>query len=201
VIDPDIINTYFKEGPNSNRHKPFDLLAVSHDGGPMSIYLAGNKYVDRNENPVYDVNDQWSMTNEPGRPDGVNGTMPTYEKRFTPHPVQPQFPVTIHDVDEGKDLVLAKAGPRRLDAVDRRLLADFHKGGGYDPANIGRFPELKTYNVPTDTDNDGMPDAWERARGLDPNNDDSAGDRNGDGYTNIEEYINELAAHSISAGK
>jgi len=45
-----------------------------------------------------------------------------------------------------------------------------------------------------DADQDGMPDAWETAHGLDPNN---AEDRNGtapSGYTWLEEYLNELAA-------
>ena len=44
-----------------------------------------------------------------------------------------------------------------------------------------------------DTDRDGMPDAWETANGLNPSN---AADRNadadGDGYTNLEEYLNSL---------
>jgi hypothetical protein len=45
-----------------------------------------------------------------------------------------------------------------------------------------------------DSDLDGMPDSWETARGLNPSNaSDASGDRNGDGYTNIEEYINERA--------
>ncbi len=47
--------------------------------------------------------------------------------------------------------------------------------------------------APTDTDGDGMPDAWELRYGLNPN---SAADMNGDfdhtGYTNIEKYINGL---------
>ncbi len=45
-----------------------------------------------------------------------------------------------------------------------------------------------------DADQDGMPDAWEKAHGLDPDN---AEDRNGiapSEYTWIEEYLNELAA-------
>ncbi len=47
---------------------------------------------------------------------------------------------------------------------------------------------------PLDTDNDGMPDSYETTYGLDPQIDDSAGDANGDGYTNIEEYTNSLIA-------
>ena len=42
-----------------------------------------------------------------------------------------------------------------------------------------------------DSDGDGMPDAWEIANGLNPNDpSDAVKDCNGDGYTNIEKYIN-----------
>jgi hypothetical protein len=44
-----------------------------------------------------------------------------------------------------------------------------------------------------DTDQDGMPDWWETAHGLDPNIADNNGDFDTDGYTNVEEYINEIA--------
>jgi hypothetical protein len=41
-----------------------------------------------------------------------------------------------------------------------------------------------------DSDGDGIPDAWEQAHGLNPNNaDDAALDSDGDGFTNYEEYI------------
>lgn len=43
-------------------------------------------------------------------------------------------------------------------------------------------------------DRDGMPNKWERARGLNPRVNDSRSDQNGDGWTNVEEYINGLAA-------
>jgi subtilisin family serine protease len=39
-----------------------------------------------------------------------------------------------------------------------------------------------------DNDNDGMADAWETANGLNTSIDDSAGDPDGDGYTNLQEY-------------
>lgn len=45
-----------------------------------------------------------------------------------------------------------------------------------------------------DTDSDGMPNSWEIARGLNPELPDNNGDYDQDGYTNLEEYINEVAA-------
>jgi pectate lyase len=53
------------------------------------------------------------------------------------------------------------------------------------------LPVLNSTEPPTDSDDDGMPDDWELAHCLDPcDPGDANGDRNGDGYTNIEEYIN-----------
>jgi len=60
--------------------------------------------------------------------------------------------------------------------------------------NGGGWPALASGTAPTDSDNDGMPNDWETPRGLNPNSNDSAGDRDGDGYTNIEEYLNWLVA-------
>jgi hypothetical protein len=91
-----------------------------------------------------------------------------------------------------------------LDSVDARLLADAANGtqwfdyrdseGDYrPPANLieaGGYPVIDRGTPCLDTDHDGMPDDWEIARGLNPSLDDSAHDRNNDGYTNIEEYIN-----------
>ena len=42
-----------------------------------------------------------------------------------------------------------------------------------------------------DTDNDGLPDEFEQANGLNPNEDDAGGDLDGDGVLNIDEYINQ----------
>jgi hypothetical protein len=44
-----------------------------------------------------------------------------------------------------------------------------------------------------DVDGDGMPAAWEMAHGLNLNAADNNGDFDSDGYTNLEEYINEIA--------
>lgn len=75
--------------------------------------------------------------------------------------------------------------------VKRRLPADsFKKGIITDIRQVGGLPEYKGQPV-IDTDMDGMPDAWEKANGLNPNDPtDAMKDCNGDGYSNIEKYIN-----------
>ncbi|MEY4489702.1 MAG: hypothetical protein RIQ79_2210 [Verrucomicrobiota bacterium] len=63
------------------------------------------------------------------------------------------------------------------------------------------WPDYLTYKVPADADHDGMPDRWESAHGLNPNNpEDRNGDFNGDGYTNLEKYLNSLTGE-YSPGK
>ena len=46
-----------------------------------------------------------------------------------------------------------------------------------------------------DSDNDGMPDVWEKSMGLNPNSAaDATGDADGDGYVNVQEYLDEVGA-------
>lgn len=56
--------------------------------------------------------------------------------------------------------------------------------------DVGGWPKLNSTTAPVDTDHDGMPDVWETAHGLNPND---AADRNKvatDGYTMVEKYLN-----------
>jgi len=106
--------------------------------------------------------------------------------------------ISVDPVEEVQELVLANAGavvPAR-DPVDTRVVQSVRNRSGsqIDSQNkVGGWPELAPGVPPTDSDRDGMPDEWENARGLDPNDPiDGNGDFNGDGYTNIEKYINEL---------
>jgi pectate lyase len=92
--------------------------------------------------------------------------------------------------------VLANAGanPQRPDPVDARIIRETRDGTGRiidNVSQVGGWPTLASGTAPIDSDGDGMPDSWEIARGLNPNGAaDANRDRNGDGYTNIEEYIN-----------
>ena len=57
--------------------------------------------------------------------------------------------------------------------------------------DVGGWPELKSLPAPHDSDKDGMPDEWEKQYGFDPSDaSNSSKDKDGDGYTNIEEYLN-----------
>jgi hypothetical protein len=61
-------------------------------------------------------------------------------------------------------------------------------------AEAGGYPVLTSTPAPADSDNDGMPDDWETAVGSDPYVPNHNADSNGNGYTDIEEYLNWLAA-------
>ena len=76
----------------------------------------------------------------------------------------------------------------------RRMENDSYKLGIItDISQMGGFPQYKKVKPYKDSDGDGMPDEWEVANGLNPNDpSDANGDINGDGYTNIEKYINAI---------
>jgi hypothetical protein len=97
----------------------------------------------------------------------------------------------VKSVKTGKAIYEADAKPFTTPYVKRRLPDDSYKMGIIThPDQVGGLPEYNGTPY-VDSDNDGMPDAWEVKYGLNPNDaSDANGDLNGDGYTNIEKYIN-----------
>lgn len=77
----------------------------------------------------------------------------------------------------------------------RRLPIDSYKQGIItDIAQVGGYPEYKGKPY-IDTDSDGMPDTWETKNGLNPRDpSDASLDKNKDGYTNIEDYLNSVVS-------
>ena len=78
--------------------------------------------------------------------------------------------------------------------IKRRLPADSYKQGIIsDISQVGGYPEYKGSPY-KDSDNDGIPDSWEKAHGLNPKDaaDASHIAKNGGGYTNIEVYLNSV---------
>lgn len=134
---------------------------------------------------------------------------------------------SVNDVESAEDSyehVISFAGngisPEKRTAIDRQCAEETKNGTGscsgtsdYDSSQTNldkyniqcgveyEYPSAVLQKTIKDTDNDGMPDEWELARGLDPNDaSDTNGDYCGQGYTNIEYYINDLTVDSFPEG-
>lgn len=93
------------------------------------------------------------------------------------------------------EVVLESAGatlPRR-DPVDARVVDQVRQGTGKiinSQREVGGWPEYRSAAPPPDGDRDGMPDAWEDTHRLQVSVADHNSDEDGDGYLNLEEYLN-----------
>ena len=91
---------------------------------------------------------------------------------FSETPTTSLSNVRIHSVADGKDAVLHWAGailPSR-DIADLRVVRDVKELTGRivdTPTQVGGYPDYPTGIAAIDTDNDGMPDEWEKAHGID----------------------------------
>lgn len=90
----------------------------------------------------------------------------------------------------GADLVAELKSVGYGDSVISNITEMIAKGIITDIDQVGGYPEYKGKPY-VDSDGDGMPNEWEEKYGLNPFHSlDSSGDLNGDGYTNIEEFLN-----------
>jgi len=178
-VDLNFVGNWYIMGPNSCKVPSLilevDTRVYAHGNlGPIRTSQAMDQY----------AGVQWTGPRE--RP-GLQA-----EERFDVAP-----PVTTHSCQKAYALILDQAGatrPRR-DAVDHRLVDDVahRKGRIIDhPAEAGGWPLLESAEAPDDGDRDGMPDAWELRHGFAPGNPhDHRDDADADGYTNLEEWLNQ----------
>ena len=133
-------------------------------------------------------------------------TPPTFE---TAAHSKPPVPVTVLSAEDAYARVVAQAGTcQHRDAVELRLIGQLTSLGTKgaiiaDESDVGGQPAMTQVTRPAgfDTDGDGIPDTWETAHGLNPNSaSDGSGDYTGDGYTNVEKYLNELADLACPGG-
>lgn len=124
--------------------------------------------------------------------------------------------VTTHSASVAFEKVLAYAGASyKRDAIDKRYAEEAEGGfatytgsvskqkGIIDSQkDVGGWPTLAKETKPTDSDNDGMPDAWETANGLNPKLNDASQYTIDPKkyYTNIEVYVNSLVQDIMIAG-
>lgn len=116
-------------------------------------------------------------------------------------PIWPTGLITSSATD-AKIYVLANAGPMpgNQDAVDNRIIAYVNDDTGAprpdSPSDVGGYPTYPTGTYPTDSDNDGMSDAWEISTFGDLTRTANA-DEDSDGYHNIEEYLHSFYEDSV----
>ncbi|MDO4161357.1 MAG: pectate lyase [Prevotellaceae bacterium] len=136
--------------------------------------------------------------------------------------------VTTHSAQVAYEKVLAYGGASLYrDAVDARYVEEATTGTttytgatsktagiidlindpeGEEDVTTASYPTLTSESraADYDTDEDGMPDAWETANGLDPNNADDANlytlDTTKGWYTNLEVYLNSIVEDIVKAG-
>ena len=196
------INNYYKYGPATGE-KVRDRIFLQKD--PRGKMYADGNFVWGYPNITAD---NWAGGID-FAPDG-EATEQTLRVR-EPYVVAP---VTTEPAEQAFDLVLAGAGcSRSRDAVDKRIIEEIrtgtahfgetYGGGGKgiidSQAAVGGWPVLASTNPRDDADHDGMPDAWERAASLNPADPaDGAQDKDGNGYTNLEDYLNSLTPFPIT---
>lgn len=116
-------------------------------------------------------------------------------RRDQPFPIAP---VTTDPVSTVYEKVLAGAGATRpvRDAVDARIARHIREGTGRiidSQKEVGGWPELATGMPPIDSDQDGLPDDWEKQHQLDPQNPRDGAKPAASGYTQLEEFLNSRA--------
>lgn len=123
----------------------------------------------------------------------INGKLKSINQLTAPIATSP---VTTDATAQVLTKVLANVGARlsTRDSIDTPLMNDVLNDTGVISQDQNNWSVLANGTAPVDTDHDGMPDAWETAEGLNPNDAiDGNGDKNNNGYTNIENYLNSLA--------
>ncbi|PHS03104.1 MAG: pectate lyase [Blastopirellula sp.] len=188
-----VINNYYKKGPDTKTGIfPLRVKAKPGKGPTPRGFVSGNVFT---WNPAW-TDDNFSAIQY--LQDGDKYLSTTQEIWELPGEL-------VHGADKPatdtakhayrKVLKYAGASKSR-DACDKRIINEVKTSTGKVPDSqdeVGGWPTLKSLPAPTDADKDGMADAWETANGLNPNDaKDRNDDRDSDGFTNLEEYINSL---------
>ncbi len=205
------VNNYYKPGPATKSGVKARLLNPTTkcgnciDEGPGGTVVPGRFYMFGN----------YMYGSESVTADNWSGVFPDESGKKSQCKADARFTFTNAYTDEqtaqeAYETVLAKAGCSLYrDAIDARIVEEVRNGnstykgsngssGGLidTPSDVQGRIEYKSAPAPKDSDKDGMPDDWESAHGLDPNNatDGNATTLNSP-YTNLEVYLDDLVKH------
>ena len=191
----------------------------------FKVYCAGNRLINKDGSFHAVTGDNWSgVTVKESIGITKNDLYSASPFATTLNGENVSTATTCESAEASYDHVITYAGngisSDKRTAIDRQCADETKNGTGQcsgTEAFDSSVSELTKYNIKcgvtyqypgavlkkeiVDTDNDGMPDDWELARGLNPNDGtDYKGDYLGEGYMNLEYYINDLTVDAFPAG-
>jgi len=187
-----LVGNYYRPGPNTNT-SDYPISPKTGDEDVTVGYISGN---------FFEGHPEWTQDNYAAVEWGIRGG--SYSAEVTreefilqSNPVLAPYLPDTEPAEEAYKSILEHAGASlHRDTADKRIIQGVRDRTHRridSQDEVGGWPDLKSETAPPDTDRDGMPDAWETANGLDPADpEDRNNDRDGDGYTNLEEYLNSL---------
>ncbi len=212
-----ILNNYYKYGPSTGTGSSAGVAVKSMIINPYKqtsspvlpygqYYMTGN-YVDNSA----------AITGHNWRGAAMNGGSladTTQAKVLVPFAIE-TYPFPVQTAQAAYTAVLANAGcvlPTR-DPIDTRIVQEVQNRTGTIIDVQGGYPHGTPYSTsqvawqvltcnttaPTDTDHDGMPDAWETSMGLNPNDASDRATIATNGYPTLENYLNGLVASTTLA--
>lgn len=173
-----IIGNYYRKGPNTSARIAAIDRSTTGSNGQSRIYQAGNQL------------------------DGIYQliTPPTALVAVDTPVCRPAS--RLMRAVAAYEAVLAYSGAFPRDQFDLRIVGEVRKRTG---RIIGRddpriLPAIAPGAPYRDGDGDGMSDAWEVANGLNPDRNDAWEDRNGNGWANLDEFL-DYAHRQLLAGR
>ncbi len=187
-----VINNYYRPGPDTPEDRQ-PLATKTENSEALKVYMTGNLFEGREafttDNWLAIDFDRWSKGGY--RPMSLQQIR--VDAGFDVRADEPQ----TDSATDAMNRVLQSAGashPR--DAADQRLVEGVRMQTNRlidSQTQVGGWPELSSTRAPADSDGDGMPDEWETSNGLDAkDSSDGNKDRDVDGFTNLEEYLNSI---------
>ncbi|MBO5336147.1 MAG: hypothetical protein J6A94_03335 [Lachnospiraceae bacterium] len=190
------INNYLKTGPGTRDSLQNSLIDYGEDSKTGGVYISGNVVESKNGKLTDNTKGVTITKNEKG------GTTTWSKEAYTAESFDS---VTLRSAEEAYDLVLNGAGvtyPKR-DAIDARVIQQVEENTGFfinTQDEVGGYCAPEAYRSESfDTDMDGIPDEWESAHGLNPNDKLDSRTLNDAGYAWIEVYFNELVQDVVKA--
>lgn len=195
------VGNYYKEGPAVDNHCIFTLQLEGTGKGSQSAYLKNN---------ILDKLDGTILTDASSMKAVQISSSQTVDWNYWG--TEPYFPsyATIDSPKDAYKKVLSSVGaefPVKDDNDKRMVRETLNRSYTYTGSRSGikgeidheddcggfeAYPE-ETRAADFDTDQDGMPDWWEKITGNNAQVADNNGDPDRDGYTNLEDYLNFLA--------